>query len=71
MASSFQQIEPGSPASAAPAWLRGSHSATTAPVGSCSSAIRPTSSTSNGSISAVPPSSFARRATSLALATEM
>ena len=48
---------------------RGSQTAKKAPVGSWTSAIRPASITSNGSIATVPPLSAAARAASSALVT--
>jgi hypothetical protein len=69
VASSVQVNAPGSGMIFAPMCLPGCHTWNTAPAGSCSTAMRPASITSNGGASTVPPSSLARFAASSALAT--
>jgi len=52
---SFQVGVFGSLTRRAPMWLRACQSATGAPVGSITNAMRPASTTSNGSIATMPP----------------
>ena len=59
---SFQVSEPGSLATPIPVCPRDCQTPNTAPPGSAATAIRPTSITSNGSISTMPPAALIRLA---------
>jgi hypothetical protein len=63
---SFQHTEPGSLASPSPVWLRACQTPNTAPDGSAATAIRPTSITSMGATSTVPPAAVTLPAVSSA-----
>ena len=64
--SSFQMTAPGSFTSVAPMCWLACHSATAAPAGSRTNAIRPASITSNGAIATLPPAASTRPAASSA-----